>query len=595
MGKRGNKKSRGEQFESILQESKLIGNDWIEVCSRNVEFKSYHFEKALYNLILQPEINSTVLLRADILRNTKYEYLDENGNIMETPLVTEKTTERDDHSRLSSKPSNRKRKLNEEDKIIEGNEETEEEERKEEEGNDVIQELNLDDMQLRDIPTVLDFKPKRQIVRRLIPRNPYKDYVINQTCLIYTLQDYEDQDESLFVVYIPHIESGEQCPYYLPPVEAVGIFYHRPTKNLSLNYLPFGYKDPQVIRNLKSLDSNDRTLRIAFRLLQTAQKHSKGVMDGYEKRVQHDVVVSKVLFQNRYIALKKQYSQYLIDNWQENTDPKKHVFEDIAIAAFLIELWQNIYGDTNFQFADLGCGNGILVYILIMEGFHGIGIDARARKSWKIYPDNVSQCLKEQVIIPRILLEQDQDYSISLQNSTFKTDLHGTHNQKNLNKLGSSSNEIEVVSYNSKTLMNSSYVNTGTFPDNTFVIGNHSDELTLWIPLFGYDFMVIPCCSHALSGNKTRFLPKANNNAADSKSTYSGLVQHTEEIASQVGWKTEREMLRIPSTRNCAIVGHHKQPGDQFKSVAQVLELEGGADGWVENTMSLMKRPPRGH
>ena len=95
-----------------------------------------------------------------------------------------------------------------------------------------------------------------------------------------------------------------------------------------------------------------------------------------------------------------------MSNWGESTDPRKHVFEDIAIAAFMIEYWKlNNFEPENFEFRDLGCGNGLLVYILMQEGYKGKGIDARARKSWKLYPKDVQENLLEQIIVPNILLE----------------------------------------------------------------------------------------------------------------------------------------------------------------------------------------------
>lgn len=51
-------------------------------------------------------------------------------------------------------------------------------------------------------------------------------------------------------------------------------------------------------------------------------------------------------------------------------------------------------------FADLGCGNGLLVYILIEEGYEGYGYDVRARKLWSLYPSNVSSKLIELTINP---------------------------------------------------------------------------------------------------------------------------------------------------------------------------------------------------
>ena len=36
-------------------------------------------------------------------------------------------------------------------------------------------------------------------------------------------------------------------------------------------------------------------------------------------------------------------------------------------------------------FVDLGCGNGLLTYILMSEGYNGIGIDLRKRKIWDLF------------------------------------------------------------------------------------------------------------------------------------------------------------------------------------------------------------------
>ena len=39
--------------------------------------------------------------------------------------------------------------------------------------------------------------------------------------------------------------------------------------------------------------------------------------------------------------------------------------------------------DENFQILDLGCGNGLLVYLLHKEGItNGVGLDLRERKIW---------------------------------------------------------------------------------------------------------------------------------------------------------------------------------------------------------------------
>jgi len=70
--------------------------------------------------------------------------------------------------------------------------------------------------------------------------------------------------------------------------------------------------------------------------------------------------------------------------WTEVTDPKKHVHKDIAIATYLMLLWN----ETKPKFVDMGCGNGLLVHILNSEGYRGIGLDVRSRKMWTQYPNS---------------------------------------------------------------------------------------------------------------------------------------------------------------------------------------------------------------
>lgn len=46
-------------------------------------------------------------------------------------------------------------------------------------------------------------------------------------------------------------------------------------------------------------------------------------------------------------------------------DFEKYIFEDICIVVFMIELWKDMYGEgLFFGFVDVGCGNGLFVYIL---------------------------------------------------------------------------------------------------------------------------------------------------------------------------------------------------------------------------------------
>lgn len=72
---------------------------------------------------------------------------------------------------------------------------------------------------------------------------------------------------------------------------------------------------------------------------------------------------------------------------------------------------------------DIGAGNGFLVHILNEEGYDGYGIEMRPRKIWELYGEKTK--LVARTIDPR----------------------------------------------------------TERVEDGTFLIGNHADELTAWIPM----------------------------------------------------------------------------------------------------------------
>lgn len=490
----------------------MLGPKWQPVYEADAQCSSAHFEQAMLNIVRHPNINSTVLMRADIL-------LEE-----------------------AAKPDGSRQ-------VIERNEGTTAD-------HFDVEPLmhNIDDVEPRILDLGSDDRPfalDRIIVRRAIPRNPLRDWIVNQSCLLYRAAS----GDALAVVYIPHLSDRTVQPYYLPPSEAVAILYDGGV--ISTHYMPHESDD------VASKDATDRGVRIALHLVQTAHKHAHGVMNGYTKRVEHDLVVPRVPFQDTYVRLKQKYAKTLVANWAEKTDPTKHVFEDIAIAAFLVVLWDQMYGENgahNFEFVDVGCGNGLLVHLLLSEGFRGWGVDARARKSWATYPESTRRHLHERVIVPQVLVDS-----------------------------ATKSSEPQVAA-ELKQIAASPSVETLALPENVFVIGNHADELTLWIPLLNRPFMVVPCCSYSLAGAKMRFPPRDEAN----KSTYAALVHKVEQLCARAGWVAEKEMLRIPSTRNAAVIGRKRAP-DDHETPEAILAAEGGADGWVQRTMALQAKAPRDH
>jgi tRNASer (uridine44-2'-O)-methyltransferase len=111
-------------------------------------------------------------------------------------------------------------------------------------------------------------------------------------------------------------------------------------------------------------------------------------------------------------------------------------------------------------------------------------------------------------------------------------------------------------------------------PANCFLIGNHADELTPWVPLLATRFhasgyLSIPCCAWALDArfDRARDVPLCAVDAASlnlgggseesggSSSSYSLFRVWLAALSVHCGWAVEVEVLRIPSTRNWAIVG----------------------------------------
>jgi tRNASer (uridine44-2'-O)-methyltransferase len=388
----------------------------------------------------------------------------------------------------------------------------------------------------------------RVIRRRLMPRNPNVDNELVQTCSFHA----KGQDPPTLVIYRSECTEKGNLPYYVPAVRAVAFEFS--DGNVYLAYLPF-----------PGTEIDERLQRVALNLLRTIHRHwygcivadvddSVGTEEGYQKRVHHDLLVDKSSFQDLYIELKNKYARTLIDNWAETTDPLKHVFEDLSLAAFLIRLWD----DQGLQtpFVDLGCGNGILVYILTMEGYHGYGIDVRKRKSWTSFPEQVRSCLREQILLPQFLSPA------SCENA-----------------------------------------HCGKFPPGTFIISNHSDELTPYTPLIAGliphgGFIAIPCCEYDFSAAKINHMRRPGSDKPQGRyATYCAWIS---DITKAMGWVVEREMLRIPSTRNVAIIGRRRESAEaaDWALALRVIREFGGHNGYhgfVERAMGLKDKVHRRH
>ncbi|KIX10266.1 uncharacterized protein Z518_01347 [Rhinocladiella mackenziei CBS 650.93] len=413
---------------------------------------------------------------------------------------------------------------------------------------------------------------ERRVLRKLIPRKPQLDHVLDQWCYIYKLVGGLNEASGFVVVYVPDVKAESEMPWYHPPVKSLAYLYETKGSEalLSVHFLPF---------TQSSVDSLPSRLHRTFiSLLQTflrlaknpAPKHAPAVVNGdtggnsptdlsMTPSALKDTILPQHIVQDTYSRLKQQYARDLMSRWAEKTEPSKHVFEDLSIAAFLIELWKQMYKPDNFPgFADIACGNGVLSYVLIKEGYHGRGFDARRRVTWEVL--EMDEYLDEMICVPQPLLDRATD-------------------------------DIAI-------LLPGTQVHHGLFKPGTFIISNHADELTPWTSILAalsspespLPFLAIPCCSHALSGAKHRYSPKDIHAASpstsvngteaqfatgdlralratkakatdhtDAKSMYACLTRKVVALAEEVGFDVELTLMRIPSTRNFGIVGNRKK------------------------------------
>lgn len=315
------------------------------------------------------------------------------------------------------------------------------------------------------------------------------------------------------------------------------------------------------------------------------------------------------------------------------------MFEDLGIAAFLIGIWGAMYdcsacipldftaavtstssneelqgtgkpqaqgedGRPKFPgWFDIGCGNGILAFILLSEGYVGTAFDARSRKTWSTFPPAIRSHITEMVLMPWVLAGDSPSSMLVLGSAPSGRSTDGDGN----------------TMFEQPTMRLS---HEGRFPKGTFVISNHADELTPWTPLLAYlsgcPFIAIPCCSHSLSGARWRAPTPGKKKAANDAesgvggvemevngngkrkgnksgtlarpaagsgtSAYASLCAYVEKLADEVGFVVETEALRIPSTRNVAILGRVVRVGGttSLDDDEGNGEVDGEADGGGE-------------
>lgn len=299
-------------------------------------------------------------------------------------------------------------------------------------------------------------------------------------------------------------------------------------------------KTPREFEKLKE-HSKNTAVKMLTQLRKRLEKYdAREGRSTYEKRVTHDNLISEEAFRQRYDEMKSKYN-FWIDKWTECTDPVKFVYEELSIATYLIVLWEKERKEEDLlkkqTFIDCGCGNGFLVYLLICEGYKGVGVDLQKRNIWDIYPDEVTECL-----------------------------LH---------------EEMDPTKYDC-----SQY---------DWILGNHSDELSPWIPVMAARaqpdiserpvceisgetlaegkpaetlrrayprFFVLPCCFFDFDGKKVSFGRTRRTlgvKAEAGTGKYEQYYRWIARIAKTFGFTVEYENLRIPSTKYVSILGRFIQ------------------------------------
>jgi len=461
-------------------------------------------------------------------------------------------------------------------------------------------------------PNFDGFRTSRTVLRRLIPRKPQLDKPLEQTCHIYDREADNGKSDRL-VVYLPHVSIPEDIPWYHPPVKALAYLYQEQGSRLSVHFLPFSEDSisvPQRLhRTFLSLLGTIIRLGKHKSSSQADGEHTKDYVDAKKAHPQaghepttvrqvadrstapsalKDTILPQHIVQDTYTRLKQQYASDLINRWVEKTEPSKHVFEDLSIAAFLIELWKQMYVKEHFPgFVDIACGNGVLVYILLKEGYKGYGFDARRRKTWEVL--GIDEYLEEKLCIPAPFLD--------------------------------------AIGQTSTDVLPGTTVHAGLLRPGTFIISNHADELTPWTPILAalssptspLPFLAIPCCSHALSGARHRYnlkdiqsspqaitdaeeqsaagdlkaLRAAKQKAAshtDDKSMYACLTKKVVALAEELGFDVEMTLMRIPSTRNIGIVGNRRKAAAATGTGAQMESLSLGNDDTLQTELDALLR-----
>lgn len=530
------------------------------------------------------------------------------------------------------------------------------------------------------------YKIRRMFLRRLVPRDVQLGKPIIQS-VIFLSSDTNPRDsderngERNLVMFVPHVSTLREIPTYIPQARAYAYCHFCPSPPLS-GAQPTDQRGAISIHFIYLPPGLDgRLVKWSHDLLAAVEKGCRSHLLKGSVHGNSDTLPSEQRVQDRYIKLKERHAQRVLDNWLEPAEPSKRIYEDLSTAVFLVELWDQMYkmpaqderngtghvADAEILnpkangvrtphfpgFVDIGCGTGILVDVLVREGYNGWGFDARKRKTWNSLSLSTRSCLKQLVLDPapidaliplttpsadqiRSPLTTQVNATIRIKSNRFASYFKRSPSTHRDNK----ENEDRHIG----RMPALSRQHNGIFPTDTFIISNHADELSPWTPLLASlsssPFLCIPCCAHNLSGQRFRAPSASNGYRADSaaptyfaqqvskakhvvisyarpttdgieqgdlkslrharhseSSGYSSLCDWICHLAEECGFEVEKRILDSPSKRNLAIVGRPWRPGwapktlDERRAIVKaIVERENVShETWKERCKVLVE------
>ncbi|TKR67428.1 hypothetical protein L596_023583 [Steinernema carpocapsae] len=251
-------------------------------------------------------------------------------------------------------------------------------------------------------------------------------------------------------------------------------------------------------------------------------------------------------YSKTYQRIKLSIGKSIVESWTEKTDPHKFVYEDCALTAYLKVLFRETDSMPK-KFVDVGCGNGLLVKLLKEEGITGVGVDIRKRNIWdEFIAQGVQLC----------------EASLDPQTAS------------------------------------------GMPEGADYLIGNHSDELTPWIPIMAAklkcSFFLLPCCPFDF------YCKYSKVKGASGESQYVSYMAYIRSIITKLGFEFKEDRLRIPSTKRHAfiatipsgglpenideIIEQLTKKGENFVPRAKTIESKNCSNLPADFRIALMKK-----